>query len=162
RLVAVHDHAAGPRPRAGSAPAGEGRVRARSCRQRHARPLRELRRAGRAAIDPARAARHRPRPTPGLRDRQIATASRSERGGRRACGQEKFPSTDLSPSMTTLQAPVPEQAPPQPAKVEFAPALAVSDTLVPCANCAEQVEPQSIPPGLLVTVPDPLPAFETD
>src|SRR5262249_59459539 len=78
------------------------------------------------------------------------------------CAGEKLAVTAWSLSRTTLQAPVPEQAPPQPAKVEFAPAAAVSDTLVPCANDAEQIEPHVIPPGLLVTVPEPVPALETD
>src|SRR5262249_61763131 len=70
--------------------------------------------------------------------------------------------TATSAPRVTLRAAVPEQAPPQPVKVELAPALAVSDTLVPCANDAEHVEPQSIPAGLLVTVPDPVPTFVTD
>jgi hypothetical protein len=64
--------------------------------------------------------------------------------------------------MTTVQvAPVPEQAPPQPAKLEPAAGAAVSVTLVPWGNEAEQVAPQLIPPGLLVTVPWPLPFFVT-
>src|SRR5262249_59685319 len=79
------------------------------------------------------------------------------------CPSKKIAVTDLAPSMTTVQVvPIAEQSPLQAAKVEFAPALAVSVTCVPCANCAEHVEPQSIPPGLLVTVPDPFPTLETD
>ena len=39
--------------------------------------------------------------------------------------------------------------------------MAVSVTGVPLANEAEQVAPQSIPDGELVTVPEPVPAFDT-
>ena len=60
-----------------------------------------------------------------------------------------------------MHGPVPEQSPPNPAKVLPASAEAVSVTTVPSSKTAEQVAPQSIPAGLLVTVPLPLPAFET-
>ena len=57
---------------------------------------------------------------------------------------------------------MPEQPPPdQPPNVEPAAGLAVSVTIVPSSNDAEQVEPQSIPAGLLVTVPLPPPARAT-
>jgi hypothetical protein len=60
------------------------------------------------------------------------------------------------------QVPVPEQPPPdQPAKLEPGAALAVRVTLVPFSNWAEHLEPQSIPAGELVTVPEPLPFFLT-
>ena len=58
----------------------------------------------------------------------------------------------------TVQVPVPEQPPPlQPVKVEPAAGTAVKATAVPLANAAEQVVPQEIPAGLLVTVPVPAP-----
>ncbi len=57
---------------------------------------------------------------------------------------------------------MPEQPPPdQPPNFELEPAWAVSVTEVPLAKEAEQVEPQLIPAGELVTVPDPVPLFCT-
>ena len=53
------------------------------------------------------------------------------------------------------------QAPLQPVNVEPASGVAVTVTAVPDANEAEQVAPQSIPAGELVTVPEPVPAFVT-
>src|SRR6266704_3302625 len=62
----------------------------------------------------------------------------------------------------TVQVPVPEQPPPlQPLKVEPAAGLAVSVTAVPLVKLAEQVAPQVIPAGELVTVPLPVPALLT-
>src|SRR5947209_20373835 len=62
----------------------------------------------------------------------------------------------------TVQAPGPEQPPPvQPLKVEPAAGAAVSVTAVPLAKLAAQVAPQVMPAGALVTVPAPVPAFET-
>src|SRR2546427_8994720 len=49
----------------------------------------------------------------------------------------------------------------QPVKVEPAAGLAVRVTAVPLAKLAEQVATQLIPAGLLVTVPDPVPASVT-
>jgi hypothetical protein len=69
--------------------------------------------------------------------------------------------TARSWSIVTVQVPVPLQAPPQPVKLELAPAVAVSVTIVPCVNSAAQVAPQSIPAGELVTVPEPVPDFDT-
>jgi hypothetical protein len=59
-----------------------------------------------------------------------------------------------------VQAPLPEHAPDQPENIDplFAEATKVT---VPEAYLAEQVEPQLIPEGLLVIVPDPEPDFET-
>ena len=58
--------------------------------------------------------------------------------------------------------PVPVQPPPlQPAKTDPEEGIAVSVTLVPPENDREQVVPQLIPLGLLVTVPLPLPFFVT-
>ena len=60
--------------------------------------------------------------------------------------------------IATVQAPVPEQPPPdQPVKVE--PELGVADsvTVVPDSNEAVQVEPQLMPEGELLTVPEPVP-----
>jgi hypothetical protein len=57
---------------------------------------------------------------------------------------------------------VPVQAPLQPPKTEPALAVAVSCTPVPGAYVCEQSLPQLMPAGLLVTVPEPEPAFDTD
>ena len=55
----------------------------------------------------------------------------------------------------TVQVPVPEQPPPvQPAKDEPAAAVAVKVRTVPGVTDSEQVAPQLMPAGLLVTVPD--------
>jgi hypothetical protein len=62
----------------------------------------------------------------------------------------------------TVHVPVPEHPPPfQPVKVEPAAGVAVKVTAVPLANAAEQVAPQEIPAGLLVTVPAPVPLLLT-
>jgi hypothetical protein len=71
----------------------------------------------------------------------------------------KFALTDFAASMVTLHAPVPLQAPPQPANVELEPGAAVKLTTVPLAKSAEQLEPQAIPGGELATVPVPVPLF---
>jgi hypothetical protein len=59
--------------------------------------------------------------------------------------------------IVTVQAPVPEQSPPQPEKVDPAPGEAVSATTVPLANEAEHVDPQLIPAGEDDTEPLPVP-----
>jgi hypothetical protein len=65
----------------------------------------------------------------------------------------------LAASIRTVQTkPAPEQAPDQAEKTEPGSALAVSVTSVGSGNEAEQVGPQLIPPGELVTVPVPAPA----
>jgi len=70
--------------------------------------------------------------------------------------------TDCAAVIVTWHVPVPEQPPPlQPVNVEPAATVAVSVTTVPCVNEAAQVEPQLIPAGELVTVPEPEPAFAT-
>src|SRR2546426_7702852 len=62
----------------------------------------------------------------------------------------------------TVQVPLPEQPPPvQPLKVEPAAGAAVSVTAVPLVKLAEQVAPQVMPAGELVTVPLPVPALLT-
>jgi len=68
--------------------------------------------------------------------------------------------TDVAAFTVTVQVAVPEQPPPlQPVKVEPATGAAVRVTAVPLANDAEQVVPQLIPVGALVTVPVPAPAL---
>jgi hypothetical protein len=61
----------------------------------------------------------------------------------------------------TVQVGVPAQPLFQPVKVEPAAGVAVKVTSVPLVNAAEQVAPQLMPAGALVTVPVPLPAFVT-
>lgn len=56
---------------------------------------------------------------------------------------------------------VPVHDPVQPVKLDPLDARAVSVTVVPELNCAEQVLPQLIPDGLEVTVPVPLPDLDT-
>ncbi len=62
----------------------------------------------------------------------------------------------------TAHVPVPEQAPLQPMKVEPETAVAVSVIVVPWVTACEQVAPQLMPAGVLVTVPEPVPSFVTD
>jgi hypothetical protein len=68
--------------------------------------------------------------------------------------------TAVAPLTVTVHAPVPEQAPLQLAKTEPAAAVAVRVT-VPGGTDCEQVAPQLMPAGLLVTVPEPVPFFVT-
>jgi hypothetical protein len=63
--------------------------------------------------------------------------------------------------MVKLQVPVPEQAPDQPAKTEPAAGVAVRVIRVLVLKLAEQVAPQLIPAGELLTDPDPVPARVT-
>src|ERR1700761_4758263 len=56
---------------------------------------------------------------------------------------------------------VPDHAPPQPAKVEPDSGVAVRTTVCPSGKEAAHVAPQLIPAGLLVTLPEPEPAFPT-
>ena len=71
----------------------------------------------------------------------------------------KFALTDFAASMVTLQAPVPLQAPLQPANVEPESGVAVKFTTAPLSKFAEHVGPQEIPGGELATVPVPVPLF---
>jgi hypothetical protein len=64
--------------------------------------------------------------------------------------------------IVTTQAPVPEQAPLQPANEEPAAGEALRVTDVPGVKDCEQVAPQLMPAGALVTVPEPLPLLVTD
>jgi len=68
----------------------------------------------------------------------------------------KTAATEAAAFNGTLHGPVPEQTPDHPTKTAPRPGVAVSTTVVPAANDALQVTPQSIPVGLLVTVPLPL------
>ena len=66
--------------------------------------------------------------------------------------------TVVAAETVTVQGPVPAQPPPvQPAKEEPAADAAVRVTAVPLVKLAEQVAPQLIPTGELVTVPLPVP-----
>src|SRR6185437_1121380 len=68
--------------------------------------------------------------------------------------------TEAAAVIVIVQAPLPEQAPDQPAKVKPETAAAESVTLVPEAKEAEQALPQSMPAGDEVTVPEPESATE--
>ena len=69
---------------------------------------------------------------------------------------------EVAAVMATTHGAVPRQSPPaQPVNTEPGAGLAVRATAVPLAKLAEQVDPQLIPSGLLVTVPAPSPAAET-
>ena len=75
----------------------------------------------------------------------------------------KFATMALSEFISTAQVFVPEHcAALQPANTDPGSATAVSVTVVPKSTIVEQVAPQLIPPGLLVTVPVPLPALATE
>ena len=70
--------------------------------------------------------------------------------------------TVVAAETVSVHGSVPLHPPPlQPVKAEPAAGLAVSVTAVPLAKLAEQVAPQVIPMGLLVTVPEPLPSDNT-
>src|SRR5437773_103820 len=70
--------------------------------------------------------------------------------------------TVVAAETVSVHGSVPLHPPPlQPVKAEPAAGLAVSVTAVPLAKLAEQVAPQVIPMGLLVTVPEPLPSAIT-
>src|SRR5438309_2854515 len=74
-----------------------------------------------------------------------------------------IPSATLVRSLrVTAQVPVPVQPPPlQPLKIEPVAGAAVNVTAVPLAYGAEQVAPQVMPAGALLTVPLPVPAVLT-
>jgi hypothetical protein len=63
--------------------------------------------------------------------------------------------------IVTVHIPVPLQSPDQPVNVDPLLGVAVSVTEAPEVKLAEHVPPQLIPLGL-VTVPVPVPLFETD
>jgi hypothetical protein len=69
--------------------------------------------------------------------------------------------TEVLALTVTVHEPVPVHAPDQPANEDPDAGVAVRATLVPLLKLAEQVLPQLIPAGLLVTVPWPLPASDT-
>ena len=68
----------------------------------------------------------------------------------------KVAATVLSSSITRVQvALVPAQSAPQPANDQSGPGVAVSSTAASRSKLAAQVAPQSMPAGVLVTVPSP-------
>jgi hypothetical protein len=69
----------------------------------------------------------------------------------------KLAETERAAAMVTEQAPVPVQAPDQPAKVDPEVGVAVSVTTELAANEAEQVFPQEMPAGEEETDPEPEP-----
>ena len=74
----------------------------------------------------------------------------------------KLAATDFAESIVTEHEPVPEHAPLHPEKAEPVEGVAVNSTTVPPEYVSVQSDPQSIPPGLLVTVPAPVPTLETE
>lgn len=73
-----------------------------------------------------------------------------------AGGGLKVAVTPCGPFITTVQAPLPLQAPPQPPNVPPPVAVAVSVTELPLTKLPLHVAPQLIPAGVLVTVPLPV------
>ena len=73
----------------------------------------------------------------------------------------KVAETAFAAFMLTMQLAVPVHAPLQPMKVEPALGLALRVTNVPAENLVEHAAPQLIPAGDEVTVPVPLPDFDT-
>src|SRR5947209_10843205 len=67
----------------------------------------------------------------------------------------------VSPAAVIAHAPGPLHAPPQPAKLEPLRAAAASDTLVPACTVMLQLPGQSMPAGLDMTRPEPLPVNAT-
>ena len=77
-------------------------------------------------------------------------------------GAVKVAVTVWSTFITTLHEPFPLHPPPfQPVNVEPPVGAAVSTTALPIAKSAAQVVPQEIPPGVLLTVPVPVPDLLT-
>lgn len=70
--------------------------------------------------------------------------------------------TDLDASIVTVHVPVPLQAPLQPVNVAPVEGIAIRVTFDPLAKLALQVDPQLIPTGALVTVPEPVPDLVTE
>ena len=69
--------------------------------------------------------------------------------------------TSRSAVMVTVHVPVPVHAPLQPSKKDPGNGVAVRVTEAALLNPAEQIEPQLMPAGLLLTVPLPLPDLDT-
>ncbi len=69
--------------------------------------------------------------------------------------------TDCAALTVTVQVPVPLHAPDHPVKALPTAAVADSTTEVPDRNDDVHVAPQLMPAGLDVTVPEPLPLFDT-
>src|SRR5512138_518394 len=67
--------------------------------------------------------------------------------------------TSLAESTVSEQAPMPLQAPRQPANTEPGSGVPTRSTASPRGNDASQVAPQAMPSGVDVTVPAPLPAL---
>jgi hypothetical protein len=74
----------------------------------------------------------------------------------------KLATTVVAAAIVSVQVAVPSHGPaPQPVKVEPVAGAAVKVIAVPLAKLAEQVAPQLMPAGALVTVPVPVPALVT-
>jgi hypothetical protein len=76
--------------------------------------------------------------------------------------RSKVAVTVVSAPIAKVQGASPEQPPPlHPMKTDPTDDAAVNVTCVPLSRLAEQVDPQLIPPALLVTVPEPVPFLFT-
>jgi hypothetical protein len=74
----------------------------------------------------------------------------------------KLAVTEVAALTLTVHVPVPEQPPPlQPVNMEPAVGVAAKVTALPLVNACEQVAPQEMPAGALVTLPLPAPAVVT-
>src|SRR5258708_39292883 len=83
-------------------------------------------------------------------------------GGAGGALAAKFAETFRSELAVTPQPPLPEQVPPQPTKLELESGCALSETAVLVRTVMLQaVEGQSMPPGLEVTRPEPVPTQVT-
>lgn len=79
----------------------------------------------------------------------------------KSCCALKFAVTEVAILIVTVHAAVPEQAPPQPAKLDVEFGVAVNVTAVPEGKFAEHASAQLIPAGLLLTLPPPFPSSVT-
>src|SRR5262245_41348467 len=95
-------------------------------------------------------------------DRLVIVGTGLGPSGRSTRSVSKVAFTPVSAFIVTTHAPVPEQAPVQPMKVEPEVALALSVIVVPTPTGWAQVAPQVMAAGALVTVPEPVPSFVTE
>src|SRR4051794_19687932 len=93
----------------------------------------------------------------------VASERPSTRGTLQPSGPRalKVACTAWSPVIVSTHVVVPEQSPDQPVKRARYPSTAFSMTEAPVGKALVHSAPQSIPGGVLTTVPAPVPAFVT-